>query len=427
MKPFVDKWNQLKGKEKTETRTNITSCDEALQRDGIGQLSAEHRKRGEIIKSLENFQKKLNQGHRIGTHTDSPEMQDLKKKLNTALTALKKNDKGIYDDRTMSNMLKDISQSARAYTDAKKEDAGVSKDSTTYLPKTKMGKTRYQAALDLEKEMRKLSKEVGGRVASYEIGKRMKEKGFKVVAEDDIHLEHGAGTYNAKTAIGMNYFGKEPVCIPEHCKEGGNRVFTEEQFERQYKPYKLDGVSNEEFAFTAYAAIFNPSVISKKLEKAGKTNRPLSAEEKKSCMQDIMRAEFADTVRTKAWNEMLEKDEKFMEYAKNEARFIMDIAMNKTTLTSEDYAYKKGRLQRDAIKPVFKVAKALRTPEGMQTFENTVGQLTGKMDVGKSEKELLADVNLMRDQLKNGKKAEQKAPVRTAPKKKVTATRQMSD
>lgn len=275
--------------------------------------------------------------------------------------------------------------------------------------------------------MRKLSKEVGSRVASHEIGKRMKEKGFKVVAEDDIHLEHGVGTYNSKTAIGMNYFGKEPVCIPGHCKEGANRVFTEEQFERQCKPYKLDGVSNEEFAFTAYAAIFNPSVISKKLEKAGKTNRHLSAEEKKSCMQDIMRAEFADTVRTKAWNEMLEKDEKFMEYAKNEARFIMDIAMNKTTLTSEDYAYKKGRLQRDAIKPVFKVAKALRTPEGMQTFENTVGQLTGKMDVGKSEKELLADVKLMRDQLNNGKKAEQKAPARTAPKKKVTATRQMSN
>lgn len=65
MKHFVDKWNQLKGKEKTETRNNITSCDDALQSDGIGQLSAEHRKRGEIIKSLENFQKKLNQGHHL--------------------------------------------------------------------------------------------------------------------------------------------------------------------------------------------------------------------------------------------------------------------------------------------------------------------------------------------------------------------------
>ena len=123
MKPFADKWNELiKNSKKDEQRDMIiTSCDEALKRDGLGHLTGERATRGKIINSLEVFQKQLNQGHRIGSHTDSPEMKDLKKKLNTALKALRDNKKGIYDDTTMSDLLQDISKSARAYTDAKKE------------------------------------------------------------------------------------------------------------------------------------------------------------------------------------------------------------------------------------------------------------------------------------------------------------------
>lgn len=259
-------------------------------------------------------------------------------------------------------------------------------------------------------------------LSEYKAGKPEKLAGLMATGMKEIHneamlCEHiyrdGDSDFNSHMTMISGMIGmmkKDPALMEQVKSQLGQEMVENIRDDLRLKEF-IDKAENSK----------------RKLEEAGKTNRPLSAEEKKSCMQDIMRAEFADTVRTKAWNEMLEKDEKFMEYAKNEARFIMDIAINKTTLTSEDYAYKKGRLQRDAIKPVFKVTKALRTPEGMQTFENTVGQLTGKMDVGKSEKELLADVNLMRDQLKNGKKAEQKAPVRTAPKKKVTATRQMSN
>ena len=578
MKPFVDKWNEIKSTNEAKNHHMIiTSYDEAIKRDDIGHLTAEQSKRREIIKSLEVFKKQLNQGHRIGIHTDSTEMKDLKNKLNTALRALKENQKGIYDDKTMSDMLMDISKSAKAYTDAKKEGAGVDKGSTTYQPKTKMGKIRYQAAMDLEKAMKAYSKYVGkkDRIASKQIGNRMKENGFKVVSEDDIHMDYGLGTYQAKVMIGMNYFSKEPVCIPEHCAAEGNISLSEKEFERQCKPYKLEGVSNEEFSFTAYAAICNPSVIPKEFDerypmknvddpaknishddlvrvrramyamdffrdpprasmgqkfndlcivnaretafqalteyKAGKPeklagllvtgmkeihdeavlceniysesasdfnshmtmvsgmidmmkkdpklmeqvksqlgpemvenirddlrlkgfidkaenakqqlmdsekkNHPLSHEEKKACMQDILRAEFANEVHKKAWNEMLNSNEKFMEYANNELNYIKDMAMKKTTLTNDDYAAKKDKLQREAIKPVFKVTKALRTPEGMQQFENTVSQLTEKMDLNKSEKALLADVKVLSDHLKNMKNAEQKAPARTASKK----------
>ena len=572
MKPFVDKWNNIKANEKNKRDNKIiTSCDEALKRDDLGHLTAEHSKRREIIKSLEVFQKQLNQGHRIGTHTDSPEMKDLKKKLNTALRALKDNKKGIYDDKTMSDLLQDISKSARAYTDAKKEGAGVDKGSTTYLPKTKMGKIRYQAAMDLEKAMKNYSVKMKNGFVSNQVGKRMKEKGFKVVSADDIHMDYGLGTFQARTMIGMNYFSKEPTCIPEHCTAEGNITFSEAEFEKQCKPYKLDGVSNEEFAFTAYAAICNPSVIPKEFDerypmkdvddpaknvphdelvrtrramyamdffrdpprasmglrfndlclvnareaafqalteyKAGKPeklagllatgmkeihnetltiediynggacdfyshttmmsgmigmmkkdpklmeqvknqlgpemvedirddlrlkdfidraenakqklkdsaqkNRPLSNEEKKACMQDIMRIEFTNEVRRKAWSEMLSGNEKYMECANNETAFIKNCVINKSTLTAEDYAAKKHRLQREALKPVYKVTKALRTQEGMQIFENTVSQLTDKVDINKSEKALLADANGLKKQLSNIQKPEKKVPART--------------
>ena len=572
MKPFVDKWNNIKANEKNKRDDKIiTSCDEALKRDDLGHLTAEHSKRREIIKSLEVFQKQLNQGHRIGTHTDSPEMKDLKKKLNTALRALKDNKKGIYDDKTMSDLLQDISKSARAYTDAKKEGAGVDKGSTTYLPKTKMGKIRYQAAMDLEKAMKGYSTEIKNGIVPNQVGKRMKEKGFKVVSADDIHMNYGKQTFQTRVMIGMNYFSKEPACIPEHCTAEGNITLSEAEFEKQCKPYKLDGVSNEEFAFTAYAAICNPSVIPKEFDerypmkdvddpaknvphdelvrtrramyvmdffrdpprasmglrfndlclvnareaafqalteyKAGKPeklagllatgmkelhdetltiediynggacdfyshttmmsgmigmmkkdpklmeqvknqlgpemvedirddlrlkdfidraenakqklkdsaqkNRPLSNEEKKACMQDIMRIEFANEVRRKAWSEMLYGNEKYMECANNETDFIKNCVLNKSTLTAEDYAAKKHRLQREALKPVYKVTKALRTPEGMQTFENTVSQLTDKVDINKSEKALLADANGLKKQLSNIQKPEKKVPART--------------
>jgi hypothetical protein len=49
----------------------------------------------------------------------------------------------------------------------------------------------------------------------------------------------------------------------------------------------------------------------------------------------------------------------------------------------------------------------------MQTFENTVGQLTDKVDINKSEKALLADANGLKKQLSNIQKPEKKVPART--------------
>ena len=88
----------------------------------IAPLKADDRKREEMINSLNDFMKGLNTGHRVGTHTDTGEMQELKKMTRDVIKLLKDNrDINIYEDDRFKKAFEELGKKADTYVKKKRE------------------------------------------------------------------------------------------------------------------------------------------------------------------------------------------------------------------------------------------------------------------------------------------------------------------
>ena len=266
MKPYVEKYNSML--DNVNTDGTLRGIDTAVNNEvRIINLTEEERVRQEMLKSLTDIRKRLDIG-RMGVNHASKEMQQLRKNLDKAIKRFKDRTvgldsilgtkkKGIQYNPYM-RVLEEVAKSAKNYRDIKRKDAKAAPNDKKWKPKTEMGIERYDAAGELEKVCGKFMISIVEMADKSELSRRMSDKkGFKVTYKDDLeYMYKDVRPYEKDLVFALNYFGKKPDFIPEHCAKTG-KTFTLEQFERQCKPYDLPDVSNDEFALVAFAAIYD--------------------------------------------------------------------------------------------------------------------------------------------------------------------------
>ena len=264
--------------------------------------------------------KGLNVQHRgsLIKHKDSPEMEELKNKTKETIELLKSSrDKSIFESDRFKDLCFDISKLADNYVNEKKKDfeeenkrkleetirkkearmkadalaKGTKLDSSDYKkevekmkkaetekaekqlndwrPSTKMGKTRYEAALSMTKKIEDFARNIRNTVynrkklsedGNYDKDlKEMKDAGFTIVHSSDLEYM-GKRPYDAGVSQILNYYGKEPAFIPEHCGKS-NKMYKKEEFKNYLKPVEVEGISSEDFALVSYAVINDPKNI----------------------------------------------------------------------------------------------------------------------------------------------------------------------
>ncbi len=572
MKPYVKKFNEL-NKTNKGVVTQITSLDRALEHDlHPVPLSHEERQRRRMMASLMKYKKRLSTGHRVGMHKDSLEMKALKENIDKMINILKDRNHDLYGSTEVSDLMRDLAANARGYQNAKKVEAGKDIEDDTFEPKSKMGQERYAAAGELEKDAVRFANSIQEHGKEIDKGKEMKALGFETVHAGDLDYVYKKGrSYDRGMANVMNYFGKEPAFIPEHCGKS-NHPFTKENFQRQCRHFELQGISHEEFALVAYAAIHNNDVIPKKLsenyaakniltgepishddilknrrpmfvmdyfrssprenvgrdfndytllparekayevlkeykqtgdkeklaevlatgmkeindacndyehisgpqatyfsansemlnrlsdyiekdpELAGKVKnkigaeeyenirdtlrlksfrdqkddayrklenaeaekKPLSREEKAECIKAIVRMEFLEASRLSARNEMLGQSKDMQDFLARQVAVTMEIGLKKSPFTIDDISATGALLQSTAVKPPYKVTKALRTEQGLAELEQKIAGVAAKMDAGKSEKEILAQMKAVGEVISAKKPEKTKAAEKNA-------------
>ena len=277
-------------------------------------LSADERERKDLINSLENYLNGLSVQHRgsLIKHKDSPEMEELKNKTRETIELLKSSrDKSIYESDRFVNLCFDISKLADNYAKEKRKDfeeenrrkledtirkkeakmkadalaKGEDIESKEYKykvnemkrseknkaekqlndwrPTTKMGKTRYEAALSMTKKIdgfaRIIRSEFNNSKVISETVKEMQGEGVNIVHKQDIEYM-SKRPYEAGVSQIVNYYGKEPAFVPEHCGVS-NKMYTKDEFKNYLKPVKADGISNEDFALVSFAVVQDPNNI----------------------------------------------------------------------------------------------------------------------------------------------------------------------
>ena len=271
-----------------------------------------------FINSLNNFYKGLEAQHRgsLIKHTDTDEMDVFKKKVLELVIQLgKKRNKSIYDDPKFEQLCKDVVRLGNAYIAAKQEEAKQKIEAkreellakkkaelyekykldpefdgnlpvelrrelrkyeetlkenadnalAAWKPSTKMGRTRFNSAMDivnLAKGMEDAyTKHKNSRKELPEIADTMRKDGFTVTDMDNLELMTRRPYERGLNCI-INYYGSNPMFITDHCSTDGNKkMYTKEEFKEILKPVDVKGVTNEEFAAIAYAAVLNPENI----------------------------------------------------------------------------------------------------------------------------------------------------------------------
>ncbi|SNU04498.1 hypothetical protein SAMN06297422_10140 [Lachnospiraceae bacterium] len=234
--------------------------------------------RKDMRKSLEKMLKGLNARHRGTLHRealDSKEMTLLKDKTTEAIEYLKVN-RGVnlFEDEKFGQIMNELSECSNNYTKAKKDVARenfrkelvdeslpkgseerlaqereVIKKMKAWKPKTQMGQSRFNAAQDVSsfcKEFKNNQKEY-----NYALEGHPSLDAKQIAEEADKPYEAGVDEI-------LNYYKKYPSCIREHFKKN---LVNDKSFKAACAPIECDGISEEDFALVAYAAILNTDTI----------------------------------------------------------------------------------------------------------------------------------------------------------------------
>ena len=137
-----------------------------------------------------------------------------------------------------------------------------------------------------------------------------------------------------------------------------------------------------------------------KLKNAAASKKPLSIEEKKECVKNIVRMEFVEKVRMSEINKMVDSNPEFKDFMDvKQMQLYVDIGLGRSSLTDEDISAYKDKLQRNAVKPVYKITKALRNQKGLDELDNKVEPVIDRIDYKKPEGNLLKIVETIASDL----------------------------
>ncbi|MBR1507442.1 MAG: hypothetical protein IJ619_05525 [Eubacterium sp.] len=128
-----------------------------------------------------------------------------------------------------------------------------------------------------------------------------------------------------------------------------------------------------------------------KLEQAARDHKPLSEEEKKRCVNSIVR----ETLITKLHNKIrVEQIDDSPIHAQALAEMQQNYANMATNgLTTDEMQNKLDVVDYNLRKPIPQITTRLRTPEGRQRLDDTVSKYASKIKTNLSEKDLLKSLN----------------------------------
>jgi len=288
-------------------------------------LDEEERLRQETIGKLERAMKGLTAQHRIGTHTDKTEIVKLREKVMEALNALKfDREKSFYKNDKFEQLFNDIQGLAVAYTNAKKTEAHKEPNDKDWRPTTKMGQTRYEAALSLADEMHDLAYRLisGKRKDLANIRakeKEMREEGYKVLNLDDTKYIYTGMPYEAKVNAVLNYYSKEPTFYTRHEQA---KMYSKDVFKSVCTPIYCEGVSDREFSLIALASTFNDDLFSKEvIDKHWPSKHPDVTKEK---MLTANRTMFSFDIAIDRANALNNYGEDLIKVCRNHAKTAID-------------------------------------------------------------------------------------------------------
>ncbi|MBO4863657.1 MAG: hypothetical protein J5517_04790 [Eubacterium sp.] len=252
------------------------SLEMAYKRENpIVMILPDERIRNDMIASLEKMMKGLQAKHRGTLHKDaldSREMTELKDKTREAIKYLKANrDKNIFEDEKFGKIMSDLSAKSNNYTKAKKsveekrlraelideslpensqerrdQERAVVQRLKAWKPKTRMGQTRYAASKDISELCKRFDK-------NKEYHNKHSIEGTSVVYASMLN-EKAERTYDEGVDEILNYYSKKPVFIPEHFENG---LYSHENFKATCPAIECKGISNDDFALVAYAAVMD--------------------------------------------------------------------------------------------------------------------------------------------------------------------------
>ena len=250
-------------------------------------LREDERKRQDMIQSLEKSLKGLSTGHRAGYHSDTTEMDELKKKTKDVIELLKNNrDKSLFEDPMYEKAFDELSKIAEAYTKkkiekyekevrakledpdikpgtdaAREQERKIFKELKKFKPSSKMGQTRYSAATALASTCKEYTKYIKGEKKRLETLKPLENKGYKIVKAADWDIG-SKRPHDRDVKEMMNYFQKNPMVIEEGMEMG---VFSQDSFEKTCAPIECNGISEHDFAVVAYASVMDPTKVPQKV------------------------------------------------------------------------------------------------------------------------------------------------------------------
>ena len=244
------------------------------------------RLRSDMIKNLERFYKGLSTGHRVGTHTDKGEMRDLKDKTLEVIDMLKSDRRDIYTTQEFQEAFRQLKVKSDNYTKAKRAKferevnesidenlqqsnpaeyrrlkKAAAKKIEDWRPSTRMGETRYNTALEMNKLCAQYEQSLKEEKnpAQLESERNIREAGHNIIHMDDISF-NGTKPYDKCVSLMMNFYGKNPAYIPE-LSTGTTKAVKTEKFLEKCPPVVCDGISDNDFAVVAFNAAYNVDIF----------------------------------------------------------------------------------------------------------------------------------------------------------------------
>ncbi|MCR4715852.1 MAG: hypothetical protein K5656_01600 [Lachnospiraceae bacterium] len=283
-------YQSLLSKHKEDDKNRQAYIDGAKLNPEIINVSPSNIIRDELIVYFEGRLELLNTVHRGGfKHSDNAEIIDLRNKIKSTLVELKDRSKSIYDccgEDHKSGIVGDLTEIRRlasVYVEAKRKDEvakiekqNLSKDEAqkkidAFRPSSRMGKTRYEAALslfdDLDYKIKSLKSKLSSHFETLETEKQAFSEGISVKHAVELDCANQYYYHPARFDTIMNYYGTKPSFIPEHT-EIQNQMYNLAMFKEKVKPVDISNVVSDDFALVAYFAALDFDTIDKEQFKA---------------------------------------------------------------------------------------------------------------------------------------------------------------
>lgn len=210
-------------------------------------------------------------------------------------------------------------------------------------------------------------------------------------------------------ATGMKELQDE-ITLVSYMSEKGNYAYGVEMLSKMVKFVNSDdelkkgvtrklGVENQKAINDTLRLKYymDESISAKKLLKVAHDNKnPLSLEEKKECIEKIVRFKFIKTMHDKERNEVEENNKELMDFRLSDDFLKSGVGNDK--VTNQDILNKEYNMIRNIVTPVASINRRLRTQDGLNRLKNTVANLSAGIDPNQSEEKILKAVEQLENQ-----------------------------